>query len=174
MTTKDIFEVIHDRRSIRHFTNEPIKKEDLTAIAEAARATPTSVNLQQRKFTMVQNKELINKLATALGSVTGQRDYDFYNPDAIFLISSPRGYSYSQIETGLAVQNAYLAATALGYGTVWTDQIRNNCDELPVREVLDEMDIPSNHICWTVLPMGVPANQPTPKERVEEINIIED
>ena len=174
MTTKDIFEVIHERRSIRNFTDEKIKREDLITIAEAARATPTSINLQQRKFTMVQNKELIKKLAQALGSVMGQRDYDFYNPDAIFLISSPRGYNYSQIETGLAVQNTYLAATALGYGTVWTDQIRNNCDEVPVREVLDEMQIPSNHICWTILPIVIPASQPTPKDRVEEINIIAD
>lgn len=174
MTTKDIFEVIHDRRSVRQFTDEKIPKADLEAIAQAARATSTSVNLQQRKFTMVQNKELIHKLAKALGSVMGQRDYDFYKPDAILLISSPRGYTYSEIETGLAVQNAYLAVTALGYGTVWTDQIRNNCDEMPVREVLDEMDIPSNHICWTILPIGVPANQTASKERMEKINIIED
>lgn len=171
--TKDIFEVIHNRNSIRHFTDEKIAREDLKKIAEAARATPTSVNLQSRKFTMVQNKDLIQKLARAIGSVIGQADYDFYKPDAIFLISSPRGYTYSQIETGLAVQNAYLAATALGLGTTWTDQIRNLCDEPAVRKALDEMGVPSNHICWTVLPIGVTAAQPQRKARTETIQIID-
>lgn len=173
MTTNDFFETIHRRSSIRHFTKEKIPKEELLKIAQAARATPTSVNLQQRKFTMVQNKPLIQKLAGALGAAIGQPDYDFYEPDAIFLISSPRGYTYSEIETGLATQNAYLAATALGYGTVWTDQIRNNCDHPAVRAVLGEMDVPSSHICWSVLPIGVPAMRPVPKERTEEIHIIE-
>lgn len=173
MTTENIFDVMKNRRSIRSFTDEKIEREDLEKIAKAARATATSVNLQRRKFTIIQNKALIHKLAQAMGQVMGDPTYDFYNPDAIFLISSPRHYAYSQIETGLAVQNAYLAVTALGLGTVWTDQIRNMCDEPLVREVLDEMAIPGQHICWSVLPIGVPANRPAVQQRTEEINIIE-
>lgn len=147
--------------------------DDLLAIAKAARATPTSVNSQSRKFTIVQNKPLIQKLAAVLGQVIGQPSYDFYRPDALLLISSRNGYTYSQIETGLAVQNAYLAATALGLGTTWTDQIRNRCDDGSVRDVLTEMAIPKNHICWTVLPIGFPAENPPIKDRIEEINLIE-
>lgn len=173
MENNNIFDIIHNRQSIRQFTDEKINREDLIKIAKAARATATSVNLQSRKFTIVQNKSLIQKLASAMGQTIGQPDYDLYNPDAILLISSRRGYTYSQIETGLAVQNAYLAATALGLGMVWTDQMRNLSDEPAVREVLREMKIPSGHICWNVLPIGVPAEQPIPQERTEEINLIE-
>lgn len=170
---KDLFDIIHSRKSIREFTNDTVSWTDLQAIAEAARATPTSVNLQTRTFTIIQNKALIQKLEGALGAAIGQRDFNFYNADAILLISVPAGYTYSQIETGLAVQNAYLAATALGLGTTWTDQIRNQCDDKQVRSVLGEMKIPDSHICWTVLPIGVPATQPIAKERTEPIRIIE-
>lgn len=168
-----IFDVIHRRKSIRQFTDEKVTYDDLILIAKAARATATSVNLQNRTFTIVQNKGLINKLQIALGTAIGQRNYDFYQADALLLISMPDNYTYSQIETGLAVQNAYLAATALGLGTTWTDQIRNQCHHSGVRAVLDEMEIPSNHICWTILPIGVPAENPPAKERTEKITIIE-
>lgn len=90
------------------------------------------------------------------------------------MISSPRHNTYSQIETGLAVQNAYLAATALGLATVWTDQIRNRCDEVAIRKLLTEIKIPTDHICWTILPIGVPAENLASKERREEIIYIAD
>lgn len=173
MKNKDFFDVLHSRRSIKQFTDDKIPYEDLLEIAKAARATPTSVNLQSRKFTIVQNETLIQELASALGKAIGQPGYDFYNADALLLISSRRGYAYSEIETGLAVQNAYLAATALGYGTTWTDQIRNLSDQGHIRSVLDTLDIPINHILWTILPIGVPAEDPPVKNRTEEINIIE-
>ena len=52
---QDIFDVIHRRKSIRQFTDEKVTYDDLILIAKAARATATSVNLQNRKFTIVQN-----------------------------------------------------------------------------------------------------------------------
>lgn len=173
MKNEQFFDILHSRRSIKQFTDDEIPYKDLLEIAKAARATPTSVNLQSRKFTIVQNKPLLKELASALGQAIGQPGYDFYNADALLLISSRRGYTYSEIETGLAVQNAYLAATALGYGTTWTDQIRNLSDENNIRSVLNKIDIPSNHILWTILPLGVPAEDPPVKKRTEEINIIE-
>lgn len=173
MKNEHFFDILHSRRSIKQFTDDEIPYKDLLEIAKAARATPTSVNLQSRKFTIVQNKPLLKELASALGQAIGQPGYDFYNADALLLISSRRGYTYSEIETGLAVQNAYLAATALGYGTTWTDQIRNLSDENNIRSVLNKIDIPSNHILWTILPLGVPAEDPPVKKRTEEINIIE-
>lgn len=173
MKNREFFEILHSRRSIKQFTDDAIPSEDLLEIAKAARATPTSVNLQGRQFTIVQNKPLLQELESALGQAIGQPSYDFYNADALLLISSRRGYTYSEIETGLAVQNAYLAATALGYGTTWTDQIRNVSDDKRIRSVLNKLDIPSNHILWTILPIGVPAENPPVKNRTEEINMID-
>lgn len=173
MKNREFFEILHSRRSIKQFTDDAIPSEDLLEIAKAARATPTSVNLQSRQFTIVQNKPLLQELESALGQAIGQPSYDFYNADALLLISSRRGYTYSEIETGLAVQNAYLAATALGYGTTWTDQIRNVSDDKRIRSVLNKLDIPSNHILWTILPIGVPAENPPVKNRTEEINMID-
>lgn len=148
----------------------PLSKEDLLKIAEAARMTAASVNQQSRQFTLIHNQAFIQRLETNLGGY----GYGLYEPQAVLLISSPRDNTYSQIETGLAAQNAYLAATALGLSTVWTDQIRNRCDEPAIRQLLNEVNIPSDHICWTILPIEVPAENPPTKERTEKINYIGD
>lgn len=166
--SNNIFDVITQRRSTRVFSNKTVSKDNLVKIAEAARMTPTSVNQQSRKFTIVQNEKLIKQLDQTLSGY----GFSLYNPNAILLISSPKNYTYSQIETGLAVQNAYLAATALGLGTVWTDQIRGRCDEPAIRSILNKMGIPDNHICWCVLPIGVPDESSISKNRTEEINYI--
>lgn len=171
--TQEFLNLINKRQAIRAFTGERISKGDLLAIAEAGRHSPTSVNSQSRKFTVVQNKVLITELANAIGGVMNQSDYDFYNPDALVLVSVSRHNNYGQIETALAVQNMWLAISALGLGTTWTDQIRNLSDEPVVRAVFNQLKIPNNHICWTILPVGVPAENPALKNRTEEINIIE-
>lgn len=166
----DIFETMRQRRSSRKFTQAPVSQEDLLTIAQAARLTATSSNQQSRRFTIVHKQATIQKFEKALASY----GYGLYAPQALLLISSPRHNTYSQIETGLAVQNAYLAATALGLATVWTDQIRNRCDEVAIRKLLTEIKIPTDHICWTILPIGVAAENPASKERREEIIYIAD
>lgn len=166
----DVFETMRQRKSTRKFTRAPLNKDDLLKIAEAARMTATSVNQQSRQFTLIHNQAFIQRLETNLGGY----GYGLYEPQAVLLISSPRDNTYSQIETGLAAQNAYLAATALGLSTVWTDQIRNRCDEPAIRQLLNEVNIPSNHICWTILPIGVPAEEPDAKERTETIHYIDE
>lgn len=170
--TQEFLDFIKSRQAIRSFTGETIPKEDLLAIAEAGRHSPTSVNSQSRKFTIVQNKPMITELEKALGSAMHQPNYDLYGADALILVSVPRHNNYGPIETALAVQNMWLAASALGLGTAWTDQIRNLSDDPAVRKVFDQIDIPSTHICWTILPVGVPAENPRPKTRTEEINFI--
>ena len=40
----DLIEAIKNRKSIRKFTDESIKKEDLEEIIEVARRAPSSVN----------------------------------------------------------------------------------------------------------------------------------
>lgn len=168
----EFLDFIKKRQAIRSFTGEAIAKKDLLTIAEAGRHSPTSVNGQSRKFTIVQNKSLIADLEKAIGAAMQQPNYDFYAPDALILVSVPRHNAYGQIETALAVQNMWLATSALNLGTTWTDQIRNLSDEPVVREVFNQLEIPRNHICWTILPIGVPAENPTPKKRTEDINFI--
>ena len=90
----EVFEAIRQRKSIRQFSKDAVKKEDLLKIAEAARMSATSVNQKSRKFKLVHTQALIKKLDRALSSYGDS----FYKAQAILLISSPRDNTYSQIE----------------------------------------------------------------------------
>lgn len=172
MTQENIFDVIHQRTSIRSFTDKEIPEKILLKIAKAGSASPTANNKQNRVFTVVQNKELINRLAKAIEQETGREDYYFFNPAAILLISVPDASRYSLFEVGAASQNIMLAATACNVGSVWTSQINGISDQPAVRSVLDQLNIPKDHECFNVIALGYPAEKPKVKERIEKIQLI--
>lgn len=172
MTIEQLMELINSRTSIRSFTEEEISDEKLRLIAEAGRASPTDSNRQLRKFTIVKNKDLLKNLAQAIGEAIEIDGYDFYGATAILLISVPKDSKNSCYEVGLAVQNSWLAATALGVGMAWTHQINGHSDQPRVRNVLDSLAIPRDHICLNVMALGIPTELPEPKEHIEKIHLL--
>ena len=83
----DVLTCIETRRSIRGFEKKEITKEQLTILAEAARSAPTAMNLQTRRITVVQNKEMLEKLRAVIGEELGRESYNFYFPDALIIAS---------------------------------------------------------------------------------------
>lgn len=172
MTHENILDVIHQRTSIRSFTDEAISDDFLLEIAKAGRASPTANNKQNRTFSIVKNKELISQLAKAIGAETDRADYHFFNAAALLLVSVPDAPNYSLMEIGAASQNIMLAATSLNIGSVWTSQIIGISDQPAIRSILDQFNIPKNHQCYNIIALGHPAENPKVKERTEKIHFI--
>lgn len=49
-------EVIENRYSCKDYTDKQVEKEKLTKILEAGRFAPTAKNLQEKKFTLFNQK----------------------------------------------------------------------------------------------------------------------
>ncbi|MBC8016571.1 MAG: nitroreductase family protein, partial [Sporomusaceae bacterium] len=62
MSSNKILEVIKKRRSIRAFTAEQVQDEDLQAVLEAGMYAPSAANQQAWHFTVIQNKEVLDRL----------------------------------------------------------------------------------------------------------------
>jgi nitroreductase len=58
----DVKEAIQKRRSIRNFTEEQVKTEDVNSVLEAARLAPSGTNLQPWRFIVIKSDEMRNKL----------------------------------------------------------------------------------------------------------------
>lgn len=56
-------EFIYDRKSIRKFKDTKIPKEDIIKLLEAATQAPSPKNQQTWHFVVIQNREVINKMA---------------------------------------------------------------------------------------------------------------
>jgi nitroreductase len=65
--------VIHDRRSIRDYTDEPVAERDLDLILEAARQAPSGENAQPWRFIIVRDPEARRKLGALAGGGSGRR-----------------------------------------------------------------------------------------------------
>lgn len=59
----DLLTAIKTRRSVRNFADEPVEKEDLNKILEAANWAPSARNQQPWRFIVIKNKELSEQLA---------------------------------------------------------------------------------------------------------------
>lgn len=157
----EVLENILSRRSIRSFKEEQIKDEDLEMILKAGTYAPSGMNRQSWKFTAIQNKEKIQALAKVIRKTLGRDEsYNMYNPVTIILLSNDRDNSNGLADCSCALQNIFLMANSLGIGSCWINQLKTICDEPKVRNLLNEFEIPDNHIVWGIAALGYAAAPP--------------
>ena len=158
-----------ERRSVRKFTDEPISKEKLQQIIDCAKASPTARNTQMRQFTVIKNTAKIQKLAKAIGKEIGDTKYHIYNCPVLIIVSIDETAKNGELDTACAIENIYLAAHSLGLGSVWINQLRGISFVPEIRKILDEFEVPKNHVVWGMSAIGVPAEIPPLKERTEKV-----
>ncbi len=149
-------ETILSRRSIRSFAEKPIPEDELKLITEAAVHAPSGMGRETWQFTVVQNREKIKKLAAVIAEETGRDNYTMYDPQVLIIPSNLRESPFGKEDNACAMENIFLAAKSLGIGSVWINQVSGISDKLPVREVLDELGIPADHVVYGMAALGYP------------------
>jgi nitroreductase len=144
--------VLEKRRSIRRYKDIPVAREKIIEILEAARIAPSAGHRQPWHFIVVEDKEMIKKLAksewaaSAPVMIVGLADLE----------ASP---NWCTNDLGIAFEHIILASTNLGLGTCWMGQ--SNREEL----VRDLLDIPKHYKVVALTPIGEADETPQPKER---------
>jgi len=157
-------QTIFSRKSVRHFINKDVSKEQLELIVKAGMAAPTAVNMQPWSFVIVKNRATLDKLADALPFAKMLFDA----PAAIVVCAIPdwsiaeHPEKYSILDCSAATQNILLAVESLGLGAVWTAAYPREDRMKSVRNILD---IPENIIPLNVIPIGYPTGEDKPKEK---------
>ena len=177
---------IHERRSIRSYTSEPVPHETVERLLDAAVWAPSAMNTQPWSFVVVQDPELLDRFETEAAEpyrreppegelatlppdqLAGLRDLIntpgfgiFHGAPAVIVI-------YSSSELGipdcyLAAQNLMLAATTLGLGSCPIGLARPFFDEATVKA---ELGVPVTSCCALPVVVGTPqfAVAPTPRD----------
>ncbi len=167
-TIKDIL----NRRSVKKFNDIALERENIELIVKCGIDSPTAKNLQKRKFTIIQ-KDNLRILEEAIGKNLEIHNYNFYNADALVLVSVDRDIEMGEIDTATAMQNMMIASTALEIGSCWINQLRGICDDKDIRRVLDSFNIPENHVVYGMLALGNYDEYPKAKERRETFEFID-
>ena len=153
----DKIQFILSRRSCRSFSDKKVSKEDLESILECALNAPSGMNRQTWSFVAVTDKAKIQELARAVAKALGRgNDYDFYKPDVFIITTNAKDSAFREVDNACAMQNIYLAATALGLGAVWINQLKDCYDDAEVRKLLKEFGVPDNHGVYGCAAIGYP------------------
>jgi len=167
----DPFIIIKERRSVRRFKNEPIPKETLVKILEAARVAPSAGNVQPWKFMVVRNSNTQQKLADA---ALGQR-WMVTAPVVIVVCAElPRAASaygqrgvelYALQDTAAAIENMLICAVEEKLAGCWVGAF----DEEKVASTLGLNKEKSRPVA--LVPLGYPNEKPStpPKRPLDEI-----
>lgn len=162
----DFWDVLYGRRSIRKFKRDPVDRELLEKLTDAAVIAPTSCNLQMWDFVVVDDEAVLQEI--------GKLSTQVLNAPVCVFVSYGREFSedsYANVQSAsAAIQNMSLAAHAMGLGTFWITQLG---DREKVREMLgvprDRELYAGLAVGWPeVLPKKAPARRP--KDHVRHWN----
>ena len=122
--------MIKERRSVRTYLDEKVKKEDVLEILENARFAPSWCNLQIARYTIVQDVELLDKIANECFKEFEHNKKIVSNVKNLAVLTrkvgkcgrlgkytSPRPGEWEAFDSGISCQNFCLAAWEKSIGT---------------------------------------------------------
>jgi nitroreductase len=183
----ETIKAILNRRSIRKYKNVQISDEDLHLILQAGIFAPSAMNQQSWHFTVVQNKEVqqkINDTCKTAFAKSGNKNFEerakaenfsiFYNAPTFIIVSGDQKAIAPQNDGSLALGNMFNAAESLGIGSCWVHAMSFLFSAEEGQALKKELGIPEGYI-----PIGSGAfgykdtEQPFPAPRKEgTVNII--
>lgn len=182
----ETIKTILNRRSIRAYKQEQIREDELQLILEAGIYAPSAINEQPWHITVVQNKELLNKINEACrvmmlkapSNPFTERAKDpnfsiFYHAPALIIVSGSDKAIAPQADCALAIENMFLAAASLEIGSCWINAIINLLNSESGKELRSELGIPEGFKAYSAGSFGYKAVEAAAAPRKENmINVI--
>jgi nitroreductase len=167
---KEFLELIISRQSDRKYSDRNIEKDKLDRIVEAGRMAPSACNAQPWKFIIVNDPELVLKVADAASAkLIGMNSFVAQAPVIIVIVREKSNMSskvgatiknkdYSLFDIGIATENICLQAKAEGIGSC----IIGWFDEKMIRKLLE---IPRSKRVELLITLGYSLSEQREKRR---------
>ncbi len=154
-STVDVLSAIRDRRSIRHYTADPVSDVELNTILQAGLCAPTARNRRPFHFVVVKEEHTLKHLAE--GKIYARMLTDA--PCAIVVcgdIAIEDRPEYIFADCFAATQNMLLAIHGLNLGGVW---LGVGTDSDWQHLISDRLNLPTNMKPTAVIAFGNPAEE---------------
>jgi nitroreductase len=156
---KCVYDLAVERRTIRRFKPEPVPRELLERLVNAARLAPSAANVQPLEFIVVDDARIKAEVFPALKWAAyiapagdpgpGEKPAAY----VVTLVNSKLREKMFEYDVGAAMQNMILTALAEGVGACWLLSI----DRDRLRAALG---VPEGFRIDSVLALGYPAEEP--------------
>ncbi len=163
----DVYEAIKTRRSVRAYKPDPIDREVLLKVLNAARLAPSASNRQEWRFVVVTDHEKRQRMM----QVANNQKFVGEAPAVIACCAKTDehlmrcGQPCYPIDVAIAIDHITLAAVAEGLGTCWIGSFYED----KAKKVLS---IPDDIRVVQLLTIGYPADSPRPKSRLALDDIV--
>jgi nitroreductase len=164
-----ILKAIHERRSVRQFTDEPVSRNLIMTAIEAASWAPSGLNNQPWRFAIIWDKPLQEALAALTKYST------ILNSAAVLIavfLDKEASYDYTKDcqAVGACLQNLLLSLHSMDLGGVWIGEILKNKER-----VVETLKLPERFELMAVVAIGHPANRNHKSNRrpIEELILLE-
>ncbi len=153
--------IIYQRRSIRKFIDREVPDELVVEVIRAAMHAPSGCNQQPWHFVVVKDpktKEKIVEIHPYAKAVLSA-------PVAVLVCGDPslekcKGFWVQ--DCSAATENLLLRAVELGLGAVWCGVYP---DPEKIKKFSQLFNLPDHVIPFALVPIGYPAEKPTPEDR---------
>lgn len=175
---ENVLNLIQSRKSIRHFKQENLDKENLNKLKDMLPWIPTGCNDHRMLFTFIDDIDAMekfkNKTYDKLKYVYKQRPFPieatkflrfkelilsgkdpiFRNAPHMVVVSSPVDAPCADVDPVIALSYFELYAQALGVGTVWCGLVQGCLNLFP--ELVSELKVPEGYKPVYCMLFGVP------------------
>ncbi len=200
MQENPVFSAILDRRSVRHYTDEALTRDEIEKIVGAGQFAPSAKNTQPWRFIVITNKNLIAELSQDVRKVMARIlkfrfvlklfSSDLKNPatvqslknhavnpkDTIFfdapalILIVCKKGHFSRESCACAAENMMLAAHSMGLGSCWIGYARFL---KMIGGATKKAGVPKGHSIAAALTFGHPENiKVEMPKRKEEAGIV--
>ncbi len=164
----DILTVIQNRRSIRHFTSDPLDEKTLKdLVLKAGIWAPSGGNSQSWRFIIITDQKILNKIKLVSPGILG-------SPQGIIVICQDLNdvlekggelgtKTLSLMDTAMAAQNIMLAAYTIGLGSCPVASFHSKA----VQKIIE---LPNHIYPQLLISLGIPGeNPPAPRRNPDVI-----
>jgi len=161
----DFFKIVNNRRSIRMYKATALEESELHLLVEMAMKAPSAGNLQDYRFIVCTDKQIIYQLP----EMCMDQMWITSAPAVIVVCSQPsvqaewfgeRGrHVFATQNAAAATQNILLGAEALGLGACWVSGFNQE-------QVDDVFGVTGKGRVESIITLGYPAEKPSPKEEI--------
>lgn len=157
----NLLDLMLKRRSVRTYSEEPIKEADLKIILQAGLASPSGRARRPWEFIVVQDKEMLAQMAecriAGAGMLRGATA-------AIVVVGDETLTDVWTEDCSIAMTQMHLMASSLGVGSCWIQGRLREAEEGVTTEAYlrERVHFPENLRLEAILSLGMPEKAPVP------------
>lgn len=176
----DTYEAIITRRSTRKYKSEAVEPKKLQKVIEAGRYAPSGGNNQTNHFLVVQNPEVIKRLAELAETAFARMEADentypslrnsilaskkggymfSYRAPVLIIVANRKDYGNNMADSVAAIENMLITANALDLGCCYINQLYWLNEEPSLLDYLHELGLKENERVYASMVLGYAATE---------------